>query len=66
MVCFIFPFKCVEGKCIKTSLAKDIKKNLVSALVEVIPSVRRMGPGGQRSVFYTGGSSWDDPFRFFT
>ena len=34
MVSFIFPFICVERKCIKTSLAKDIKKNLVSALVE--------------------------------
>ena len=34
MVSFIIRFKCVEGKCIKTSWAKDIKKNLVSALVE--------------------------------
>ena len=34
MVSFIIRFKCVEGKCIKTSLAKDIKKNLVSALVQ--------------------------------
>ena len=34
MVSFIFSFKCVEDKCIKASWDKDIKKNLVSALVE--------------------------------
>ena len=39
MVSFIIRFKCVEGKCIKTSWAKDIKKNLVSALVVESDSV---------------------------